>query len=228
MRVELCNIDPCPWKLPAKYARDAPKHIWCPRHHSGSLGQLVVGNVSGRHKKKTISRSLALARQGRGPLCYMLMLCRSEANIGRWWRGQRRRTRTDNERKNQLYTKHLQQVLGLQGRRGRPYDMYYGCVTRAQIQDPTLMLGADGARMGLNKAHGTNLSPNPSGDMLGRVLCRRRGKRSRYNVNSSSLRTCNTMFVECLVVDACVNVASRVGRLLTHTQHMYINRIIRR
>ena len=57
------------------------------------------------------------------------------------------------------------------------------------------MLGADGACMGLNKARGTNPSPNPLGDMLGRDWCRRRGKRSRYNLTSLSLRTCNTILL---------------------------------
>ena len=64
--------------------------------------------------------------------------------------------------------------------------------------------------------------------MLGRDWCRRGGKRSRYDTNSLSSRTCNTIFVECLVQDAYGNVAVRQGRLLASPQDMYINRIRRR
>ena len=42
----------------------------------------------------------------------------------------------------------------------------------SQIQHLALMLGADGARTGLDKARGTTPSPNPLGDMLGRDCCR--------------------------------------------------------
>ena len=89
--------------------------------------------------------------------------------------------------------------------------MRHDCEAGSQIQDPALMLGADGAHMCLHEARGTNSSPNPLVDMLGRGWCRRGGKRSRYDVNSSSSRICDTTFVECLVVDEYGNVAIRVG-----------------
>ena len=108
--------------------------------------------------------------------------------------------------------KRLQQVLGLWGRREWPHSVRHGCAVVSQIQDPALMLGADGAHMGLHEARGTNPSPNPLVDMLGRGWCRRGGKRSRYDVNLLSSRTCNTIFVDCLVQDAYDNVAIRIGR----------------
>ena len=67
-----------------------------------------------------------------------------------------------------------------------------------------------GTRMGLDEARGTNPSPNLLGDMLGRDWCRRGGKRSRYDVNVSSSRTCNMICVDCLVQDAYGNVAIRI------------------
>jgi hypothetical protein len=124
----------------------------------------------------------------------------------------KRRTRADHKRNNQLYMKRLQQVLGLWGRQEWPHSVRHGCAVVSQIQDLALMLGADGAHMGLDEARGTNLSPNPLVDMLGRGWCRRGGKRSRYDVNLSSSRTCNTIFVDCLVQDAYDNVAIRIGR----------------
>ena len=112
------------------------------------------------------------------------------------------------------YIKHLQQVSGLWGRQEWPHNVRHGC--------------ADGACMGLNKAHGTNPLPNPLGGMFEQDWCRRGGKRSRYNVNFLSSRTCNMIFVDCLVQDAYGNVAIRIGRLLASLQHMYINQIGRR
>jgi hypothetical protein len=76
-----------------------------------------------------------------------------------------------------------------------------------------MMRGVESVCMGLDEAHRTNMSPNSSGGMLERDWSRRLGKRSHYNVNSLSLRTCNTVFVEYLVVlDVCGNVVIRVGR----------------
>ena len=118
----------------------------------------------------------------------------------------RQRTCLDHKRNNQLYMKRLQQVSGLWGRQEWPHSLRHNCVAVSQIQHPALMRGADGARMGLGKARGTNLSLNPLGDMLGRNWCRRGGKRSRYNVNVSSSRTCNTICIDCLVHNAYGNV----------------------
>ena len=87
------------------------------------------------------------------------------------------------------YSKHLQQVLGLWGRREWPHSLRHGCVAVSQIQDPALVLGADGVRMALDQAHGTNPSSNPLEDMLGRDRCRLGGKRSRYDVNLLSSST---------------------------------------
>ena len=77
--------------------------------------------------------------------------------------------------------------------------MPHGCEAGSQNQDMALMLGADGTHMGLDEARGTNSSPNSLGDMLGRDWCRRGETRSRYDVNLSLLRTCNTIFVDRLV-----------------------------
>ena len=90
--------------------------------------------------------------------------------------------------------------------------MRHGCVAGSQIQDPALMLDADGACIGLDEAHSTNPPPNPLGDMLGRNWCHRGGQRSRYDVNASSLCTSNKDFVERLVQNAYGNVAIRIGR----------------
>ena len=90
--------------------------------------------------------------------------------------------------------------------------MHCDCATVSQFQDPALILGVDGVRMGLEKAHGTDLLPNSLGDMLGKNWCRQRGKRSHYGVNLLSSCTCDTIFVECLVVDECGNVTIRIGR----------------
>ena len=57
-----------------------------------------------------------------------------------------------------------------------PHSMCHGCATGSQIQDLALILGADGACMGLDKDCGTNSSPNPLGGMFGRDWCRRGGK----------------------------------------------------
>ena len=97
------------------------------------------------------------------------------------------------------------------GQQRWPHGTRSSWMAGSQIQDPALMRGAGGARLGPDKANTTALSPNPLGDMLGRDWCRRRGKRSRCDVNLLSLRTCNTVFIECLVVDAHCNVAIRVG-----------------
>ena len=85
------------------------------------------------------------------------------------------------------------------------------------------MLGTDGTRMDLNEAHGTNPSPNPLWDMLGRDWCRQGGKGIRYNVNVSSSRTCTMIFVDFLVQDAYSNVAIRIGRMMASLQHVHIN-----
>ena len=98
----------------------------------------------------------------------------------------------------------------------------------SQIQHLALMLGADGAHMGLIEARGTNRSPNSLWDVLGREWCRLGGKRSHYNANVSSSRTCNTVFVDYLVQDAYGNVAVRQERLLASPQDININRIRRR
>ena len=74
------------------------------------------------------------------------------------------------------------------------------------------MLGVDGAFMDLDGSHGTNQSPNPLGDMLGRDWCHRGGKRSRYNVNSASSRTRNSIFIQCLVVYEYGNIMIGIGR----------------
>ena len=119
--------------------------------------------------------------------------------------------RADHERNNQLYSKHLQQVLRLRGRWEWSHSMGHGCVAGSQIQDPVLMLGVDGAYMGLNEARDTNPQSYPLGGMLGRDWFRRGGKMSRYDVSFSS-RTCNTIFVDCIVQDAYGNVVIRIGR----------------
>ena len=134
----------------------------------------------------------------------------------------------DNEHNNQLCIKRLQQVLGLRGRQGWPHGMCYGCVAGSQIRDLALMMGADGACMCLDKAHGSNPSLNSLDDMVGRDWCCQRVKSSRCNADALSSRTCNTILVECLVVDTYVNIASRVRQWLASPQHMYINLIGRR
>ena len=108
--------------------------------------------------------------------------------------------------------KRLQQVLGLWGRQEWPHSVRHGCAVVSQIQDLALMLGADGAHMGLDEARGTNPSHNPLGDRLGRDWYHQGGNRSRYDVNLLSSRTCNTIFVDCLVQDAYGTVVIRIGR----------------
>ena len=109
---------------------------------------------------------------------------------------------------------YAKQVSGLWGRLEWSHILRHDCAAASQIQDPALMLGADGDRMGLGKARGTNPLANLFGDMLGRDWCRRGGKRSRYDANLSSSRTCNTFFVDCLVQDAYGNVATKDLRCL--------------
>ena len=46
----------------------------------GTLSSVMYAVVA---RKKMISRCLALAPYGRGPICYIFMLCRLEAKIGR-------------------------------------------------------------------------------------------------------------------------------------------------
>ena len=166
--------------------------------------------------------------QGRGPICYMFMLSQmwdGATNCGPFGQGDGR-VRVTNATIN--YSKHLQQISGLCGRREWPHSLRHGCAAVSQIQHLALMLSADSAHMGLDEARSTKPSSNPLGDMLGREWCHQGGKRSRYDANVPSSRACKTCFVDWLVQDACGNVAIRIGRLLASPQGMYINRIRRR
>ena len=126
------------------------------------------------------------------------------------------------KRDNQLYIKRLQQVSGLWERQEWPHNLHHSCAAVFHIQDTALMLGVDGACMGLDKACSTNRLLNPLRNMFERDWSRRGGKRSYYDVNLLSSRTCNTHFVDCLVQDAYGNVAIKI-EMLTSPQHMYIN-----
>ena len=148
--------------------------------------------------KKSRSRCLTLAPQGRGPICYIFMLLQI------WAGGTNCGPYSQKDGRVRIINATIKYVLhacnrfrGCMGRRGRTQVICYACVAGSQIQDPALMLGTEGACMGLDKARGTNPSPNPLGDTLGRNMSHRRGKRSRYDVNSLSSRTCDTIFVEC-------------------------------
>ena len=144
---------------------------------------------------------------------------------GRAWR---RRTRVDDKLYNQLHVKRLQQVSRLQVRQGRPCGANLDVGARSQIRDPAPKLGADEARVGRDDARSTNPSPKPLGGMLGRDWCRRGGKRSRYDVLSSSSRACNTILSVRLMMRAHGNVAIRQGRWMRRPQVSHINRIRRR
>ena len=160
-----------------------------------------------------------MAPQGRGPICYIFMLSQMWAgatNCGPFSQG---------DGGVWIINTTLNYILNACNR-------FWGCGggkndCTACVQYPALMLGADDARMSLGEARSTNPSSNPLGDILGRDWCHRGGKRSCYNVNSSSC-TCNRIFVDCLVQDAYGNVAIRILTLLASPQHMYINQIGRR
>ena len=148
--------------------------------------------------------------------------------MGRRGRAWRRRTRADDKRDNQLHIKRLKQVSRLRVRRGRPCGAHSDVGARSQIRDPAPKLGADEVRVGRDDARSTNPPPKPSGGMLGRDWCRRGGKRSRYDVLSSSSRACNTILSVRLRMSAYGNVAIRQGRWMPRPQVSHINRIGRR